>query len=89
MRKYVLVNRIREFHLVLPFLCPGALRIHLVDGTVAGSRHALVGAHHYSLDTEFLVKRREGEHHLYGGTVGVGDDVVVFAEHVGIDLRHH
>ena len=35
------------------------------------------------------MKGRQGQHHLDGGAVGVGDDVVLLRQDIGIDLRHH
>ena len=67
----------------------GAFRFQLLDAPLAGTRDALVGAHHNTLDAIGLMQRRKRQHHLDGGAVGVGDDVVVLREDIGIDFRDH
>ena len=84
-REHVLVNGVGEFAAA----ATGTFGLHLLDAALAGAGDALVGAHHDALDAIDLVQGSEGQYHLDGRAVGVGNDVVLRGEDIGIDLRHH
>ena len=61
-----------------PFLLRySAFGVHLGNGLVARTGDTLVGRNHDALDSQLFMYRSEGQHHLDGGAVGVGYDVVV------------
>ena len=84
MREDVFVDAVGVDHRDVLFT--GALGFHLGDGFVACASDALVGGDHYAADLVGFVERGQGEDHLDGGAVGIGYDVVVGAEDVGVDF---
>ena len=85
MRKYVQEYLVREFGaLAACHFC-----FKLLNAFLAGAGDALVGAYNNSLDAVGLMKRRQGQDHLDGGAVGVGDYVIRGLKYIGINLRHH
>src|SRR5690606_14238698 len=70
-----------------------ALRLseELVHAFLACARYRLIGRHHHAADRHEIVQRLQGDHHLDGGAVRVGDDVPrrIAGERLGVDLRHH
>ena len=87
-RKDVLVDGIGIHGRVLAPFAAVPLGVHLVDGLVARARDALICRNHYTLDSQLFMYRGKGKHHLDCGTVGIGYDIVVGAEHIAVDFRN-
>ncbi len=88
-RNDVLVNRIREFCRIFAPLGAVPFGFHLCDSLVARSRNTLICRDYDSLYMIFLMKRCQRQQHLDCGAVRVGDDIVLFRQHVGVHLRHY
>ena len=82
-RKHVQVNGMGKFGTA----ATGTFGLQLLDTALTGTRYALVSAHHNAFDAVGLVQGSDGQHHLDGGAVGVGDDVVLGGKDIGVDLR--
>ena len=61
----------------------------LVHGFLTGTCHTLVSGYHDPVDLIFQMEWIERNHHLNGGTIGIGDDLIVFRQGISIDLRNH
>ena len=86
MGKDIEVNFVRVHHLWGSALAFGH---HLVYGSFAGACYGLVGRDHDALDAVALAQRLQGQDHLNGGAIGVGNDFVACGEFFGIDFGHH
>src|SRR6476620_1963076 len=62
------------------------LGAQLVDRPLAGAGDGLVGGDHQALDPGRVVERFQGDDHLHGRAVRVGNDPLVALEGVGVDL---
>ena len=74
---------------VLHMLFSTLFGLQLAHSLDAGACDALVGGYHKAAYAVAALQRREGQHHLYGGTVGVGNDAVAYFHGVDVHLRHY
>src|SRR4028119_2081795 len=67
-----------------------ALPEHLVHALLPRARDRLVGRDDDALDPGGIVERLQGDHHLGGRAIGIGDDVLaaIAVDGVGVHLRH-
>ena len=65
------------------------LDLQLLHALGTGARGGLVAAHDDAVDVAQGAQRLEGDDHLDGGAVGVGDDAVVLGDRRGVDLGDH
>ena len=65
------------------------LLLELVDEKSPGARRRLVGGHEDALEPDLLLQRVEDDDEWDGAAIGVGDDALVSADVLGIDLGHH
>ena len=84
----ILVNRIVVEGRIFTPLPSIPLSLHLVHGRGAGTGDALISRNDNPLDRVLLMKGSQGKKHLNGGTVGIGNDIVLLFKDIGVDLRN-
>ena len=84
----ILVNRIVVEGGILSPFAPIPLSHHLVDSWSPGTGDGLISRDDDPLDGVLLVEGSQRKEHLNRGAIGVGDDIIIFRQDIGIDLRN-